>query len=469
MLFIRLDRRLTLSHVPESLSGHLRERLRFLNPRWRENDKRGRWNRDTPKYLNFLTRKDDGRLLLPRGCLRPLILTCRRMGIPHELDDRRRSPDPVSFSFSGTLKPFQQTAADRMLSKEFGTLSAPTGAGKTVIALYMIASRKLPALVMVHTRELAFQWMDRIRTFLGIPEDEIGMVGNGRFAIGEKITVGMVQTLYKKADQVSPRIGHLVVDECHRTPSRTFTDAVGAFDARYLLGLSATPWRRDKLDRLITWHLGDIHHEIPRNALVRDGHILAPELVVRETGFLPFHDPVEEYGAMIGELIADDGRNRLIARDVAEELQRPGAACLVLSDRKQHCETLHSLLRFGHHVTAELLTGDMAPAERREALARIESGESRVLVATGQLIGEGLDSRKLSTLFMATPVRFHGRLIQYLGRILRPAEGKRRARVFDYVDSQVGLLKNSFLHRRKVYEQAGDRSIPVNPDQWPDQ
>lgn len=448
-VIITIRNHLSIQNAPPELEAILRKRLQFANPKWLENDRMGRWNKGTPEYLSFFEMTRTGRIIIPRGYVRQLILLCRKMGIPHEIEDRRRTLPELDFQFSGRLKPFQQEAADRMLTKEFGTLSAPTGGGKTVIALYLIARRRQPALVVVHTLDLANQWVARIGEFLSLPETSVGLIGGGEKRVGREATVALVQSLYKCAEEVSDRIGYLVVDECHRAPSRTFTEAVSAFDARYMLGLTATPWRRDKLSRLIFWHLGDVHYQIEKSPLIRDGHILEAEVVIRETAFSPFHDPVREYPKMLSELTADDDRNRMITEDVAREAGN--GVCLVLSDRKKHCETLHSLLRFKHHVKAELLTGDLTLSRRAEAIDRINRGEAQVVVATGQLIGEGFDCRELSTLFIATPVRFSGRLIQYLGRILRPAPGKIRAKVYDYVDVKVGPLQAAAKNRRRVY------------------
>lgn len=105
-----------------------------------------------------------------------------------------------------------------------------------------------------------------------------------------------------------------------------------------------------------------------------------------------------------------------------------------------------------HGITAAMLTGDLPAADRRKVVDALNGGRVKVLVATGQLIGEGFDCRDLSTLFLATPIKFNGRLLQYLGRVLRPAPGKDRARVFDYLDIQVGVLKNAARSRRQVYE-----------------
>lgn len=447
---IEIGKSVKLTGLTPDMREALTDQLTMLNPKWLENERMGRWNRGTPKVLRLYSKWKES-LWIPRGYMRRLLMLCRENRIEVNIEDKRRVLPEIDFTFSGTLKGFQDAAVKRMLSKEFGTLSAPTGGGKTVMALYMIAARKQPALIVVHTKELAFQWIAAIGAFLGIGESEVGLIGSGRHTIGEKISVALVQSLYRCADEVSKGVGHLVVDECHRAPSRTFTDAVTEFDSKFMLGLSATPWRRDKLSKLIFWHLGDVHWEVDKSQLVEDGHILGVEVVLRETDFDPYHDPVKHYSKMLLELTADDDRNRLIASDVAQESAGSRGVCLVLSDRKKHCETLQAMLKYKHHVEADLLTGDLKNEERRQVLTRLNNGETRVLIATGQLVGEGFDCKALSTLFLATPIRFSGRLIQYLGRVLRPDQDKEKARVFDYVDVRVDVLSAAARQRQRVY------------------
>ncbi len=452
-LTLTLAHNLRLKGLPTELKQAVMEKLEFPNPKWLENERMGRWNRGTPRVLKFYDQVGADGLWIPRGCLRQVLLMCRRMGIDYRLDDRRRSLPPVDFDFRGELRAFQKTAVDQMLTRDFGTLSAPTGSGKTVMALNMVARRRQPALVIVHTKDLAAQWVERIEAFLGIPSSECGMIAGGRIKIGSRISVALVQSLYKCAEQVSEHIGFVVADECHRCPSRTFTEAIVDFDARFMLGLSATPWRRDNLSRLIFWHLGDVHHEVDKAGLVAAGEVLPAEVIVRETHFKPFHDPVNEYSKMLSELTGDTERNLLIAGDVAEEVRDHPGISLVLSDRRAHCENLQALLRYRFKVDCELMTGEMPIQERQEVVERMNAGRVRVVIATGQLIGEGFDCRSLSTLFLATPIRFSGRVLQYLGRVLRPAPGKRTARVFDYVDVQVETLVRAANARQRIYRR----------------
>jgi superfamily II DNA or RNA helicase len=163
---------------------------------------------------------------------------------------------------------------------------------------------------------------------------------------------------------------------------------------------------------------------------------------------------------MISELTSDDNRNRLIASDVAQEVyNNSGGICLVLSDRKKHCDTLQSLLQYRYKISCELLTGDLTGSQRREVLDRLNQGDVNVLLATGQLIGEGFDRRDLSPLFLTTPIKFSGRVLQYIGRVLRPAPGKKKARVYDYVDVKVDVLKAAAIARQKVYASESHSSI----------
>lgn len=451
-LVITIKNNLQLENIPPDIKEILIEKLEFLNPKWLENDRLGRWNRGTPKVLKFYDRAGPAGLWIPRGYIRQLILLCRRHKINYQINDERRMLPAEDFSFNGQLKPFQQAAVDEMLGKDFGTLSSATGSGKTVMALYIISQREQPTLVVVHTKDLASQWIERIEAFLGIAAEDIGMIGGGNKSVGQKITVALVQSLYKCAAEVAPRIGFLIVDECHRCPSRTFTEAVTGFDSKYMLGLSATPWRRDKLSKLIFWHLGDVHHEVDKSHLIETGAVLPAKVIVRKTNFRTRHDPINEYSKMLSELTLDTERNILIASDVAREAINSIGVCLVLSDRKAHCENLQALLRYRYKVESELLTGDLPISQRQQVVEKLNEKQVKVLIATGQLIGEGFDCKELTTLFLATPISFSGRVLQYLGRVLRPAPGKELARVFDYVDVNVDVLTKAARARQRVYQ-----------------
>lgn len=448
-----------LKDVPEALATMLVEKLTLPNPKWLENERMGRWNYKTPTVLRYYRKNPSGGLRIPRGLLSWLLNTCRQTGLAYTLTDNRCLLPQVEFEFKGRLQDFQQEAVNAILSHAFGTLDSPTGSGKTVMALNMIAMRRQPALIIVHTKELAEQWLDRVETFLGIPRQECGFIGGGKKTIGDRVTIALVQSLYRVAKEVAPHVGYLLVDECHRCPSRTFTEAVTAFDCQFMTGLSATPFRRDKLGQLIFWHLGDVRFEMRRDVLLEKGAILPVDAVMRPTDFKPYIDPAQFYSKMLTELTADTKRNALIAEDILEHSRNHDGILLALSDRKSHCETLAAILRIRTKQEVAVLTGDLAKKERTEVVDNLRAGKVKILIATGQLIGEGFDLPELSCLFLTTPVSFDGRILQYLGRILRPAPNKAFALVYDYVDINVEMLVNAAKKRQRLYQRISNKSV----------
>lgn len=452
----KIAHKLFLTEVPEPIKDQIMAELTLENPKWLENLKMGRTIYKISRHLKFYSTRTNGGLILPRGYGGRLARICAEHGETVEYEDARRSLPEVDFTFCGELRPYQETACQAMLRRRFGTLCAPTGAGKTVCGLSLIAQRRQPALIVVHTRDLAMQWVERIEQFLDIPARKVGMIGSGKSTVGEAVTVATVQSVYSRAKDLKKRVGHIIVDECHRAPSRTFTAAVTAFDCAYSLGLSATPYRRDGLTPLIFWHLGEMHARIDSDDLMDSGAILRPEICIRPTSFKCDRDPTEEYGLIIADLTEDMERNSLIVDEVAREVASGRGVGLVLSDRKIHCRMLQELLEQRHGICGAILTGDTPLPERKRLVDQIQSGRVDVVFATGQLIGEGFDASNLTSLFLATPIKFSGRLIQYLGRVLRPAQGKAQPKVYDFVDEKVGVLDAAARARAAVYADIGE-------------
>lgn len=447
---IKLSHCITLFETPDILTRKILSSFTLANPVYLANEKMGRWNGDTENYLYFYEQRSKT-LIVPRGAMGLILYFCKELNIRFEIEDARRTLPQIDFTFTGTLKSYQDKAVKDILNRDFGVLQAPTGSGKTVIALNIIAERKQPCLIIVHSKELLHQWIERIETFLDIPRVETGIIGSGKMRIGDKITVGIINSIYPIVGDIRQHFGHIIVDECHRTPSRTFTEAVSAFDSQYMLGLSATPYRRDGLTKLINWYIGR-KVEVKQTDLTEQDIILDVEVVTRATNFTPWSSASEEYSQMLSELTEDATRNGLIVADIAKEAKSNTGVCLVLSDRKSHCEIIYGLLR-EKRVPADVLTGDMNNKDRGLIVARLNQNDIKVLIATGQLIGEGFDCRGLSNLFLTTPIKFDGRLLQYMGRILRPAPGKKQAKVFDYIDVNVGVLRAAAQSRQRVYSR----------------
>ena len=232
----------TLTNAPTEVVNFLKKKLTLPNPKYQAAQKYSRWGvgRKFPRHLYYYRERKAG-LIMPRGVARDAVLACLDIcGAKPVIIDRRRLLPPVSFSFKGRLRDYQQAAVDDILGRDFGVLEAGTGSGKTVMALKAIARRGQPALVIVHTKELMFQWAEKIGEFMGL---EAGMIGDGRYSI-TPITVAIVNSARKHLTELPPLFGHILVDECHRVPASLFTDVITAFDAQYSLGLSATAYRQ---------------------------------------------------------------------------------------------------------------------------------------------------------------------------------------------------------------------------------
>jgi superfamily II DNA or RNA helicase len=442
--------------LPFDAIESLKDQLIFTNPQWLENKKRGYWNGKTPEKLYFLKARNNY-LTMPRGFIHHLKSILTPFDLNLVIHDQTRILDEIDFEFTGQLYDFQERATKVILKRKFGVFNCPTGGGKTVVALYCIAKRKQPALVIVHTKELMYQWHNRAVEFLNLSDNQVGLIGDGQFQIGSHVTIAIVNSLYKRAHEVKDHIGFFIVDECHRTPSRTFVEASSAFDSRYMLGLSATPYRRDKLTQVINFYMGGQLINISSQELQIKSRIMKASVVVRRTLFDYDYAVDEDYQAMMSALTDDSARNELITEDVIRHAQKDSGVGLVISDRKDHCKVLYNRIA-QKNVIVKLLTGDVPNKERREITAELSRGEVQVLVATSQLIGEGFDLKQLSALFLTMPVKFTGRIKQYVGRILRTDKDKQDAIIYDYVD-QPGVLQASFLSRKKAYMELGIKEI----------
>lgn len=450
-----ITNQIQIPFINDEFDDFIYSNLTMLNPKWLENQRLGRFNRNTPKELRFYeetgSKKTGVNLYAPRGFLKDILQYCETNKIKITIENRTHVYEDINWEFSGELRPFQKVAIRNILKEDQGVLCAPTGSGKTVMAIYVISNHRQPTIIIVHTKELLYQWADRLKAFLNINDNQIGFVGDGILQDDRDITIALIQTLNKYPEIVNNH-GFLIVDECHRCPSRTFTEAIKEFQGKYILGLSATPFRRDGLTKVINWYAGPILHTIGPQELIQTGHITSIEAIIRRTNFITLlENPSTEYSTLLLEISQDKERNLMIAKDVAAAVSM-GETCLVLTDRKAHCDELKRLIS---PVPAEILTGDTLDKPRKKIVENVNKGKIKVLICTGQLIGEGFDCKNLSAIFLTMPISYHGRIIQYLGRVLRPAKGKERALVYDYFDQSVKCLYSGYKSRQKEYKKLG--------------
>ncbi len=463
----------------KSLTPALRCRLiglaSFVNPEFYTRQRMKHSVYGEPRVISRALNGDEY-LQLPRGCLESVLKELKSERMRPVLEDRRHARIPIDVSFKGELRLEQKAAVADLLKTDMGILAAGTAFGKTVVATYMIASRRVNTLVLVRRRQLQLQWIARLATFLGVPEKEIGRVGGGSDRWTGKIDVAVIQSLSRRG-AVDPRVkeyGQIIIDECHAIGSETVEAAIDSAPAKYVLGLSATVERKDGRHPLIMMQCGPIRHRVDPKVLARlepFDHIV----YVRPTSFrMPVggtdEDGTVAYSDLCEALTIDAVRNRQIVKDVLNVVAE-GRSPVVLSDRREQVELLASALE-GQVKHVVLLLGGMGRRQlqaARDRLADIPEDESRVILATGSFLGEGFDDARLDTLFLALPISWKGRLTQFVGRLHRCHDGKKEVRVYDYVDLNVAVCAKMYDRRAAGYEAIGYKIVmPIGvAEGWP--
>ena len=394
---------------------------------------------------------------LPRGCLEEVTRFFKDGGTVVTIDDQRNEPTPIRVQFRGQLRPEQERVARGLLDHENGILSAPTAFGKTVIAAWVIAQRKVSTLVVVHRKQLLDQWRDRLADFLDLPRNEIGHIGGGKGQPSGKIDVAVLQSLVRKGvvkDLVS-EYSQVIVDECHHIPAFSFEQALKKARARFILGLTATPIRKDGHQPILFMQCGPLRHKGQAKKSVQNDpfeHVVLPRLT--EFNLPPHKDPTiqEIYNAML----LDQARNDLIFDDLLIALEA-GRSPLLLTERTEHLELLAGKLKkFARNLI--ILKGGLGNKQRTaisDQMKAIPDREERLILATGRYIGEGFDDARLDTLFLVMPISWRGTLQQYVGRLHRLHDNKRVVQVYDYVDKKVPMLMRMYNKRLIGYKALG--------------
>jgi len=398
---------------------------------------------------------------LPRGCLQDLRALLDDLKIRLLIRDERCVGEPLDVVFCGELRPEQLAAANALLAHDTGVLAAATAFGKTVIAAWMLAQRRVNTLVLVHRQQLLDQWVERLSTFLGVPRNRIGRIGGGKRKATGQIDIALIQSLVRKgvvSDCVAD-YGHLIVDECHHLSAHSFEQVARRARAKYVLGLSATVTRKDGHHPIIFMQCGPTRYRVSAR-IQAAGRPFSHSVIVRPTAFVSPRESVTDkrvqFQALYKELVGDERRNQLICDDVLQAV-RDGRSPLVLTERHDHLNRLVEALT-GRVQHLLVLRGQITRHEREELAARLASisaSEARVLLATGRYIGEGFDDARLDTLFITLPISWRGTVAQYVGRLHRLHEGKREVQVYDYADLQVAMLARMFNRRCRAYEAVG--------------
>ncbi len=397
-------------------------------------------------------------IALPRGCFADILALLEAHQITPMLRDERFGGTPIAVEFHSQLRDFQEEAATQISAHDEGVLCAPTAFGKTAVAAWLIAQRQVNTLVLVHRQQLLDQWRERLALLLDMPAKAIGQIGGGKMARTGTVDVAVIQSLARKGEvkELVSEYGQVIVDECHHLSAFSFEQVMKQVRARYVVGLTATPTRKDGHHPIIFMQCGPIRYQLSAKTMTQAApfeHRVLP----RHTAFrLPMESTEVAIHEVYAALMHDDARNALISADMARALEA-GRSPLLLTNRTEHLQYFASQLA---SITTHLfvLKGGMGKNQRRalaEALAAVPDDEPRLLLATGSYIGEGFDDARLDTLFLAMPISWKGTLQQYVGRLHRLHENKRVVQVYDYVDDAVPMLARMYARRLRGYRAIG--------------
>ena len=437
------------NEISPELSDFLKEELNFFNADFMIRKNSGRSTFGTKRYFRFIE-EANGRAIIPKGFIRKLVTYCSQHNIPYQLNDQRKLLPTAGFSFHASLRDYQLPAIEAAAKKGIGVIVAPPGSGKTVIGLKIIADKQQPALIVVHRKQLADQWAERIEAFLGIAKQDIGRIGQGKTKIGKQITIAMVQSLGKEIqrtenNQLINTFGTIIVDECHHIAAETFKNPISLFHSYYLYGLTATPFRRNADDRQIFIHLGEVISELKSSDL---GISTQPEIIIRNTALdVPYNPKTDRFETLSNILVHDSDRNKLIFQDLAFQLAT-GKRIVILTERKEHIETLQQYLKQSYETVT--LSGDDSETSRNAKWKTLKEGNYQILITTGQYFGEGSDLHNAQCLFLVYPFSFEGKLIQYIGRVQR---SELTPVIYDYRDIKIDYLNSMFLKRNVYYKK----------------
>ncbi|MBU6489359.1 MAG: DEAD/DEAH box helicase family protein [Burkholderiales bacterium] len=443
------------AQLPQSLVNRLIRLAAFQNPEFYRAQAMRMSVWDKPRVIGCAENYPQ-HIALPRGCFEAVAELLADNGIRCDLNDERFAGASIDISFTGALRLDQEAAVSAMLHHDTGVLCAPTAFGKTVTAAAMIARRGVNTLVLVHRAELLKQWQERLQAFLGVGKGVVGTIGGGKARPTGVIDIAVMQSVSRQGE-VKPLVenyGHVIVDECHHVGAVSFDAILKRTKAKFVLGLTATPIRRDGQQPIIFMQCGAIRYTAAKP--VGAPHDL--EVVPRSVS-APIDLPADAGIQDVFRHIANDQtRTEAIAAEINTAVER-GRKVLVLTERTEHIDAILRALE-GVVPAPFVLHGRLSKRQRAALITDLDSlppDAPRILLATGKLVGEGFDHPPLDTLVLAMPVSWKGTLQQYAGRLHREHVNKTDVRIIDFVDVGHPALRKMWDKRQRGYRAMGYR------------
>lgn len=445
--------------LPQALANRLIRLAAFQNPEFYKAQAMRMSVWDKPRVIGNAENYPQ-HIALPRGCLEAAQTLLKDNGIRCGLRDERFCGEAIHADFVGTLRPDQEQAVVAMLQHDTGVLCAPTAFGKTVTAAAIIARRGVNTLVLVHRTELLKQWQERLQAFLGLDNrgrnGVVGTIGGGKAKPSGQIDIAVMQSLSRQGEvnALVENYGQVVVDECHHVGAASFDAILKRTKAKYVLGLTATPVRRDGQQPIIFMQCGPIRHTAARPASAPHDLEVVPRSRFARID-LPGTAGIQD---VFRHIAMDLARTEAIATEIAAAFEQ-GRKVLVLTERTEHLDAL--LVCLNTRVPKPfVLHGRMSKKQRAALIEELEAlppEAPRILLATGKLVGEGFDHPPLDTLVLAMPVSWKGTLQQYAGRLHREHASKVDVRIIDFVDTGHPALVRMWEKRQRGYRAMGYR------------
>ncbi len=450
-----LDNKITIEKegVPEKVLFQIRQDLTYDNPEYKSRVRYDYYTGNTHRHIEEFV-EDSNSITIPRGYL-------HRLQNPEIIDKTLSFDTELDTNLHLKLRDYQLTASTLFIRKKQGVVVIPCGGGKTVVALKIIHRLQQPTLIIVHTHDLLEQWGENLETHLSVKQ--VSKLNGSTKEIGQ-ITVATIQSLNTyDLEKIKDRFGLVILDEAHHVPANTFRKVINHFPAQYRLGLSATPFREDGLNDLLFHTMGDIVYETSYPRLIDVGYLIKPTYTEIPTEFDIAPKKTTKTGRIILDwhkmtnyLIQNDKRNQIILNTILRT-HKKGELGLVLSGRIEHLEFLCKEMKT-HNLVCEILIGNTPKEKRKEILDDAKAGNVDLLFSAN-ISDEGLDLPNLNTVYLTFPNKSEAKVIQRIGRILRPFPGKTNAQIFDFIDKKVGVL----------YRQAKKRQKIINKTFWSEQ